>query len=293
MQHEINPLTEEEANYILEKFGEYLESEVPADPGTPEEEQLVFRIRNDEGNIIAGCIVNIHEWGRAVLAELWTDERYRKQGLASMLIHAAERAVKEKGCHIMCLGTMDFMARPLYEKHGYEVFSVSKDFPKGHEGWSLMKRLDPDVPDYVPSNNSAASRYKVEPGTKEDAEIIGNGLEDYNTLYVEDEHDDIPLGKKLVDKDGRLIAGIIGEVDGWNSFDIDVIWVEEPYRNHGLGSFLLREIEREAKENGACIVFANAGDWNAGFFYKNGYTMKGELEDYPKGHSAYELEKRL
>ena len=48
-----------------------------------------------------------------------------------------------------------------------------------------------------------------------------------------------------------------------------------------------------AKENGAYIVFANAGDWNAGFFRKNGFDIKGELEDYPRGHRCFELEKRL
>ena len=293
MEYEIKPLTEEEADNLLEKLGKYLESEAPADPGTPEQEQLVFVIRSDKGDIIAGCVVNIREWGRAVLARLWTDEGYRRQGLASMLIREAEHTVREKGCRIMCLGTMDFMARPLYEKHGYRVFSVSKDFPKGHEGWSLMKRLDAGLPDYVPSNNSAISLYKVERGTREDAETVGNGLGDYSTVFVEDEHDDIPLGKKLVDQDGRLIAGVFGEVDGWNSLDIEVLWVEEPYRNRGLGSFLLREIEREAKENGAFIVFANAGDWNAGFFRKNGFVLRGKLEDYPQGHCCYELEKRI
>ena len=55
----------------------------------------------------------------------------------------------------------------------------------------------------------------------------------------------------------------------------------------------LAEIEREARENGAYVMFANAGDWNAGFFRKNGFAVKGKLEDYPKGHMAYELEKRL
>ena len=293
MQYQIKPLTEEDADYISEKLAEYLESEVPAQPGTPKPEQLVFVVRDNEANIIAGCIVNIHQWGRAVLAVLWTDERYRNQGIGSMLIREAERAVKEKGCHIMCLGTMDFMARPLYEKHGYKVFSVSKDFPKGHEGWSLMKQLDLCTPDYVPSDNSAVLRYKAERGTEADIVIIENGLGGYNTGYVPDEHDDIPVGRKLVTKDGELIAGIFGEVDGWNSFGIDVLWVEEPYRKNGLGSYLLYEAEREAKENGAYIMFANAGDWNAGFFLKNGFAVKGELEDYPKGHHAYEMEKRL
>ena len=293
MQYDIKPLTEEEADLISEKLGEYLESTVPSQPGTPEEEQLIFIIRNDKSDIIAGCIVNIHEWGRAVLATLWTDERYRNQGLASMLIREAERTVKEKGCHIMCLGTMDFMARPLYEKHGYKVFSVRGDYPKGHEGWSLAKHLDLGIPDYVPSNNIAASLYTVECGTKEDGKIIVDGIGDYSAVYIPEKHDDITLGRKLVDEDGNLIAGILGEIDGWNGCDIDVLWVEEPYRNRGLGSFLLREFENEAIKNGAYNVFSSAGDWNVDFFRKNGFAIHGELEDYPKGHSAYELGKRL
>ena len=295
MPYEIKTLTEEEADGLLEKLADYLESEAPSDPSVPapEAEPLVFIVRNDEKNVIAGCIVHVHEWGRAVLATLWTDERFRGLGLGSLLIRAAERAVREKGCHIMCLGTMDFMARPLYEKHGYRVFSVSKDYPKGHEGWSLMKRLDLGLPDYVPSNNSAASRYEVEHGTKEDAKTIENGLEQYDTGFVADGHDAIPIGRKLVDKDGRLIAGIYAYVDGWNGCDIDVLWVEEAFRRRGLGSLLLRETAQAAKENGAFVMFADAGDWNVGFFRKNGFDEKGRLEDYPKGRCCYELEKRL
>ena len=292
MKYEIKPLTEEEESLIEEKISAYADSMAPKEPHT-EEEQLVFKITDGEKGVIGGCIVNIHSWGRAVLAQLWVDEGYRGQGLGSLLIRRAERAAREKGCYYMCLGTLDFHARGLYEKHGYRVFTVNRDFPRGHEGYSMSKRLDREIPAYVPKNNGGAARYTAEPGGKEDAGIIGDGLERYGEQFVRDEHGDIPLGKKLVDADGRLIAGVIASVGCWDDGEIDGVWVEEAYRKQGLGAYLLGEVEREAKENGAYILFTNACGWNAGFFGKCGYSVRGELEDYPKGHRAYELEKRL
>ena len=75
--------------------------------------------------------------------------------------------------------------------------------------------------------------------------------------------------------------------------DIAGIRVEKPYRKQGLGAFLFNEVEREAKENGAYVLFTYGCDWVLGFFEKNGFTARGELPDYPKGHTAYELEKRI
>ena len=58
------------------------------------------------------------------------DEKYRRQGLGSALIRAAESAAREKGCEIMFLGTFDFQARPLYEKHGFaDSGYVDEDLP--------------------------------------------------------------------------------------------------------------------------------------------------------------------
>ena len=293
MEYEISALTEEEEERIDEKINEYAYTVAPPEPGTPEEGSIVFKAVDGDGTVAGGCVVNIHTWGRAVLGTLWVDERHRKQGLGSLLIRAAERAAREKGCYYLCLGTVDFQARGLYEKHGYRVFTVNRDYPRGHESYSLSKRLDRDTPDYVPENNSAPERYRILPGGREDAGIIGDGLDRYCDRFAPDEHDYIPLGKKLVDGDGRLIAGVAAGVDGWDGCYIEGVWVEEAYRDRGLGSRLLRETEREAKGNGACVMQTHACDWNVGFFMKNGYTVRGELEDYPKGHRAYELEKRI
>ena len=291
-EYEIIPLSPDEEDLIDEKINEFAYSVVPPEPGTPEPEQLVYKAE-DGGRVIGGCVVNIHTWGRAVLACLWVDEEFRGQGLASMLIREAQRAAKEKGCYYLCLGTADYHARPLYEKHGFTVFTVNHNVPKGHESWSLSKRLDRDCPDYVPKNNSAASRFTILSGTRENAEIIFTELNRWCEQFVQDEHDDIGINKKLTDPNGNLIAGIVAGVDGGDCGEIDGIWVEEAYRRQGFGSRLLREAEDEARKNGAYILMTYACDWNVGFFTKHGYTVRGELEDYPKGHRAYELQKLL
>ncbi len=292
MKYETMLLTEEEEDRIEEKINEYADSMAPEDPHT-KEERIVLKAEDDDGSVVGGCIVNIHSWGRAVLAKLWVDERRRGQGLGSLLIRAAERAARGKNCYYLCLGTVDYMARPFYEKHGFRVFTVNKDVPQGHESWSLSKRLDRSVPDYVPKNNSAAARYEIKRGGKEDAEIISEGLDRYCERFVKEEYEYIPLGKKCVDADGRMIAAVAGGVDGDSTAALDGIWVDEAYRGRGIWSSLLGEAEREAKENGAYVMLTYACDWAAGFFFKNGYAVRGVLEYYPKGHRAYELEKRL
>ena len=69
--------------------------------------------------------------------------------------------------------------------------------------------------------------------------------------------------------------------------------MEESLRHQGLGRYLLKLTEEFAKENGASMVLTNAGDWNVDFFKKNGYLLRGELKDVPKGHDCYELYKMI
>ena len=163
----------------------------------------------------------------------------------------------------------------------------------GHVSWSLSKRLDKDIPDYIPTNNTAAEHYQVKAGSKEDARIIDKGLDEFCEVVVPDKHEYIQLSKKLVDADGNLIAAIICGVDEDDTAFIDGIWVEERYRRQGIGSRLFAEIEREAKKNGAYVILTYCCDWVADFFFQNGFTPRGKLENYPKGHTAYELEKRV
>ena len=283
----IEDLTEEDAEYISGKIKEIVPREVDED-----EEEFVLKIENENGEIIGGCVAEAYEyhWSRVLLDDLWVDERYRHHGIGSMILREVERIAREKGCRVVTLGTASYMARPFYEKHGYTVFTTLKK-PNGYVNYSLVKYLDNDTPEYVPADNSG-SRFKVSFGNNEDAEVILDGLDAYSRAY-EKECENVDFRKKLVSKDGRFAAGVIADIDKGESGCIHALFVEEPLRRNGLGSLLLKKTEEAAKENGASVILTNAGDWNVGFFRRNGYLIRGELKDVPKGHNCYELYKKI
>ena len=287
MDYKIEDLTKEDAAYIAEKINEIVPREVDAD-----EEEFVLKIENENGEVIGGCIARAYEyhWSRLFLNTLWVDERYRHQGIGSMIIRELERIAREKGCRVVTLGTASFMARPFYEKHGYTVFTTLKK-ANGYIDYSLVKYLDRDTSSYVPTNNGGA-QFKVSLGSKDDAEVIENGISTYSEAY-EPECESIGFNRKLVGNDGEFIAGIIADVDKGACGFVDALFVEEPLRHRGLGTSLLKEAEEFAKENGASMILTDAGDWNVGFFKKNGYLLRGELKDVPKGHDCYELYKMI
>ena len=287
MDYKIEDLTKEDAAYIAEKINEIVPREVDAD-----EEEFVLKIENENGEVIGGCIAQAYEyhWSRLFLNTLWVDERYRHQGIGSMIIRELERIAREKGCRVVTLGTASFMARPFYEKHGYTVFTTLKK-ANGYIDYSLVKYLDRDTSSYVPTNNGGA-QFKVSLGSKDDAEVIENGISTYSEAY-EPECESIGFNRKLVGNDGEFIAGIIADVDKGACGFVDALFVEEPLRHRGLGTSLLKEAEEFAKENGASMILTDAGDWNVGFFKKNGYLLRGELKDVPKGHDCYELYKMI
>ena len=177
MKYKIEDLTKEEAGYIGEKINGIVPREVDA-----EEEEFVLKIENETGEIIGGCIATAYEyhWSRMFLNDLWVDERYRHHGIGSMILHEVERIAREKGCRVVTLGTASFMARPFYEKHGYTVFTTLKK-PNGYLSYSLVKYLDRDTLEYVPSNNSGA-RFV---GQSRAAARKGRGAVGYGTVKSE------------------------------------------------------------------------------------------------------------
>ena len=287
MEYKIEDLTKEDAGYVGEKINEIVPREVDAD-----EEEFVLKIEDENGVTIGGCFATAYEyhWSRMFLNELWVDERYRHQGIGSMIIREVERIAKEKGCRVVTLGTASYMARPFYEKHGYKVFTTIKT-PNGYVSYSLVKYLDTDATEYVPTNN-VGTRFKLSLGNEDDAQVIEKGLDTYSEAYVH-KCETVDFHKKLVDNDGRFAAGVIADTEKGESGFIDALFVEEQLRRKGIGTYLLKEAEKHAKENGASMVFTNAGDWNLGFFQKNGYLIRGELKDVPKGHNCYELYKTI
>ena len=255
-----------------------------------EDELVVFKVTDIDGNIIAGCNLVINCWRVADLDILWVEEKYRRQGMGSALILKAEHTAREKGCRLMTLGTFDFQARPLYEKHGFSVCGVIEDCPsKGHTHYDMVKRLD-DNPVEIATVYCA---FEIQLGDENDAEYIDDKLVEYNRSQIAAVHDFEWIGRKIQgDKDELIAAGFAG-VNYWNNAFIDMLWVNDSLRNQGIGSRLLADIEQETKNIGAGIIILDAREWNIDFFKKHGYTVYCMLEDYPSGYRKYKMQKRL
>ena len=250
------------------------------------------KILDKEGNIIAGCTGYIYSWGAMYIDDMWVDEKYRRQGLGSKVFQAVEQVAEEKGCYLIFLGTWDFQAKPYYIKHGYSVFSTLHECPAGHEDYGLFKHLDKE---HV-KRECKPIDYEVVDGSEEDVDYICEQLDyGFNAKHLDiSDHGYIKINRKLVNKNGKVVAAIMAGVDEINIGWIWKIYVDEEYRHQGLGTLLVKHFEKKAKEKGATkIISKEVIDWNIGFFKKIGYSVAGELEDFPKGHTFYYIYKDL
>lgn len=81
MEYEIKPLTPEDAEYIEDRVNDCVKLNTPMGH-TPAEEELVLKVKNDEGETIGGSILEFggSAGARMQLSMLWVEERYRGKG---------------------------------------------------------------------------------------------------------------------------------------------------------------------------------------------------------------------
>lgn len=97
-------------------------------------------IRGDAGEIIAGF--NGHTWGGCCeLSHVWVDQRYRHQGLGTLLLRSAEAEAVARGCAQLVLATHDFQAPGFYERLGYERKYTIEGRPLRHANIIYVKIL--------------------------------------------------------------------------------------------------------------------------------------------------------
>ncbi|MEU8139770.1 GNAT family N-acetyltransferase [Streptodolium elevatio] len=137
---------------------------------------------------------------------------------------------------------------------------------------------------------------------KEREDWLGHRLDETNTaaspamarLRGTPAEDDIPVHVYAVDDDGAVVGGLTGKVWGrW--LHVDLLWVRADRRGKGLGADLLARAEETARTEHACgHVRLETWDFQAPEFYRRqGYTLVGEVPDYPPGVTEYIFAKAL
>ena len=103
----------------------------------------------------------------------------------------------------------------------------------------------------------------------------------------------VPLGYKFTDEQGELVAGISGCVFG-NWLMISWLWCSDSARGQGLADKLLTALEQAAIELEATTAQLDTLDFQAKPFYeKRGYSVKYQLNNYPRSGTRYFMEKPL
>ena len=91
----------------------------------------------------------------------------------------------------------------------------------------------------------------------------------------------------------KLIGGAIGFVE-FNWYFLDLLYIDEEYRNRNIGTNLIKEIEKFVLEEHLTGVRMETWNFQAkGFYEKNGYSVFGEIKDCPPGTIDYHLKKEF
>jgi GNAT superfamily N-acetyltransferase len=137
-----------------------------------------------------------------------------------------------------------------------------------------------------------AGDYQIEYLDKPEWDLIGGGIQEFNTRNAGDEN-----AKRLCfvvrAPNGEAVGGVIG-MTFWNWLYIELMFVKEEHRRGGFGSRLLALAEEEGRKHGAQHAFLDTFSFQAPEFYKkHGYRVFGELPDFPAGHTRFYLVKDL
>jgi ribosomal protein S18 acetylase RimI-like enzyme len=130
-----NP-TEKEINFVNNALAEFNDEKVG-----PDNHVLLNIVEYDEKQNIIGGILGGTYWGWMHIDILWVDEKFRKQGLGTKLIHTAEAEAKKRGCHHVHVDTMSWQAPEFYKKLGYKIISELDDIPDGNKKFHLIKEI--------------------------------------------------------------------------------------------------------------------------------------------------------
>ncbi|AVP59927.1 MULTISPECIES: GNAT family N-acetyltransferase [Clostridium] len=135
-----------------------------------------------------------------------------------------------------------------------------------------------------------------ESSSEKEADLIVDRIVEYNLSKVHGKQEVhlLSINRVIEDTNGEIIAGILSKMYCWNCIYIDALWVKEEYRKDKLGTKLLKEIEKIAKEKDCHLIHLDTFDFQAKDFYiKHGYEIFGVLDQCPENHKRYFMKKSI
>jgi GNAT superfamily N-acetyltransferase len=130
----------EDLKIISQGIESFNENHIPVKVVYEPDTRFAVFARDDSGNLIGGIRANAF-WNYCIIELLWLSEAARGKGLGSQMMKEVEAHAHKLGFQYVRTETLDFQAKPFYEKLGYEVSGELMDYPKGHSTYCLAKKL--------------------------------------------------------------------------------------------------------------------------------------------------------
>lgn len=107
-------------------------------------------------------------------------------------------------------------------------------------------------------------------------------------------YDARPLVISVARSDTSEVLGGLFGATAYGYLHVDMLFVPQSLRGHGLGSRLMQQAEDEALRRGCNGAYLDTFDFQArGFYERIGYTVFGQIDDMPPGHTRFFLRKLL
>lgn len=91
----------------------------------------------------------------------------------------------------------------------------------------------------------------------------------------------------------KVIGGACGYIE-YNWYYLDLLWVDEKYRNQDVATNMLKQIEEYSRSNKLSGMWVETWNFQArGFYEKMGFSVFGEMKDCPPETVCYFLSKYL
>ncbi len=128
--------------------------------------------------------------------------------------------------------------------------------------------------------------------TEEQAEDIETRLAAFDDNYITYKMNGcIRLG---VEEDGNLVGGLDACITAFRILYVSTVFVDEAYRRKGIGTKLIREMEKRACAMGINTVRLDTFNWQGKEFYEAlGYEAVGHYENNEDGYAEFFFLKRL
>ena len=127
---------------------------------------------------------------------------------------------------------------------------------------------------------------------EEQIEDIETRLSAFDESYITYKMDGcVQIG---VEENGKLIAGLDACITAFRILYVSTVFVDEAYRRKGIGTKLIREMEKRAADMVVDTIRLDTFNWQGKEFYEAlGYEAVGHYDHAEDGYSEYFFLKRI